>query len=69
MKRRRLQFQQETTASEVCMWGAAKTRLQRIPASFQSPVRVMPSAAEARALYRAFLRSSQHFGTSYNIKE
>ncbi|PSC72611.1 LYR motif-containing 4 [Micractinium conductrix] len=29
----------------------------------------MPSAAEARALYRAFLRSSQHFGTSYNIKE
>ncbi|KAI3435584.1 hypothetical protein D9Q98_001649 [Chlorella vulgaris] len=27
------------------------------------------SAPEARALYRAFLRHAQHFGTSYNIKE
>jgi len=29
----------------------------------------MASAAEARALYRAFLRCARHFGTSYNVKE
>ncbi|KAL4435001.1 hypothetical protein ABPG77_003826 [Micractinium sp. CCAP 211/92] len=29
----------------------------------------MPSAAEARSLFREFLRLSRQFGTSYNIKE
>ena len=29
----------------------------------------MSEPAAARALYRAFLRQSNHFGTSYNIKE
>jgi hypothetical protein len=29
----------------------------------------MASAAEARGLFRTFLRQSKHFGTSYNVKE
>ena len=29
----------------------------------------MASAAEARGLFRALLRQSKHFGTSYNVKE